>query len=419
MKKRIVIVGGGVVGLFCAYYLQEEGHAVTLIDKGEMNAGASYVNAGYLTPSHIVPLAAPGMVTKGIKWMFNSSSPFYIEPRFDYDLWDWGIKFMRSCTHKHVASSLKIIKDINMMSKDLYTDLSNLPVFDFHMEDKGLLMAFRTSAAEREEAKVVKAAQKLGLDVVQIDSNEVNQIQPGIAMDIEGAFHYRCDAHSTPVVLMDQLKAHLIEKGVEIKKQTQVLDFTLKGEKVTQVNTTQGTFDADEVVVASGVWAQDLLKSVGIRLPLQAGKGYSLNEYTPNGISLPAILMESKVAVTPMQGFTRFSGTMEITSAYHGVRKNRVSAIARAVETYYPEFTLSAQALAQVQSGLRPLSPDGLPYIGRVTKYSNLSIATGHSMMGWSLGPVTGKLIAEMITDQKMSLNLTPFLPERRFGSRK
>ena len=416
MAKKVIVIGGGIVGLSTAYFLQQEGHEVVVFDKSSMNSGASYVNAGYLTPSHIVPLAAPGMITKGLKWMFNSSSPFYIKPRLDRDLMDWGLKFMRSCSIKHVQRSLKVIKDINVLSKELYHDFDALPQLDFHLEDRGVLMAFQSLAAEKAEAEVMREAKKLGLDVALIDRKQVHALQPEIDMNIAGAYLYRCDAHTTPEIFMEQLKAYLLKAGVQIHQETTVQKLLQSGTKVTSVITDKRDFIGDEVVIASGAWSQKLLKPLGINLPIQAGKGYRLNEAQPTGIAMPAILMESKVAVTPMRGFTRFSGTMEIAGVNHSIQKNRVEAIAAAAANYYPGVSISQKTKDEAQCGLRPLSPDGLPFIGRHSKYKNLSLATGHSMMGWSLGPAPGKFIAELISDQKTSLDLTPFAAERRYG---
>lgn len=416
MGKKIIIVGGGIVGLSCAYFLQAEGHAVEILDQSTMEKGASYVNAGYLTPSHIVPLAAPGMVTKGLKWMFNSSSPFYIQPRWDMDLFDWGLKFMRSCTQRHVSRSLKIIKEINELSKELYHDFDRLPTMDFHLEDRGVLMAFRTAKAEKEEGQVMEEAQRLGLEVRLLDKVEVQQLQPQAKMDIAGAYLYRCDAHTTPGIFMQQLKKYLLNCGVKIHTETPVEELIQEGTKIKGIKSKENIWTADEVVIAAGAWSQKLLQSLNIQLPVQAGKGYRLNEYKPTGITMPAILMEPKVAVTPMQGFTRFSGTMEIAGIQHQIKKNRVAAIAKAACDYYPGLKISESTISEVQCGLRPLSPDGLPFIGRHSRFKNLSLATGHAMMGWSLGPATGKLIAELIDDKSPSLTLDAFAPERRYG---
>ena len=417
MKKSVIVVGGGIVGLSTAFYLRAEGHEVTLLDKGTITEGASFVNAGYLTPSHIVPLAAPGMISKGLKWMLNSSSPFYIKPRFDADLISWGWKFMRSCSKKHVQRSLAAIKEINELSKGLYHEMHASIDFDFHLEDRGVLMAFKTSKAEKSEYSVMQAAQDLGLDVSLLGVEEVNRLQPGIQMNIAGAYHYRCDAHSTPEVFMNQLKQNTLKSGVEIHTETTVKNFQVQGDRISTVVTDRGNFEADEVVFAAGAWTEELLKPLKIALSVQAGKGYRINVESPTGISLPCILMESKVGVTPMQGFTRFAGTMEIAGINHNIRENRVNAIAHAATQYYSGLEIDLKDRKQAKCGLRPLSPDGLPFIGRHSSCSNLVLATGHSMMGWSLGPATGKLVTEIISNKKLSMPIDKFSPERKYGS--
>lgn len=414
MKKKVVVIGGGIVGLSTAYYLSLEGCEVTVIDQGDMNQGASHVNAGYLTPSHIVPMAAPGMVLKGLRWMFNPSSPFYIQPRWDKDLFKWGIKFIQSCTASHVQRSLKTILEINQMSKALYLEMQQTSGFDFHLETKGLLMAYQTEKAQKEESEVVASAQQLGLQIEHLNSQEVKALQPNIKMDIEGAYWYKSDAHSTPELFMQNLMNVLSTMGVEFLTQFSVTNFNLSGNKIVRLSTKDGKqIKADEFVFATGAWSTKVLKGLGIHLTIQAGKGYRLNITEPTGISLPAILMEAKVAVTPMKDFTRFAGTMEISGINHTLYSHRIQAIASAVTKYYPELSISEIDKHQAQCGLRPLSHDGLPYIGRHGKVSNLVLATGHAMMGWSLGPATGKLVSELIAGKTTSLSLIPFSPER------
>ena len=349
--------------------------------------------------------------------MLNSSSPFYIKPRLDADLISWGLKFMRSCSKKHVQRSLAVIKEINELSKGLYHEMHESLDFDFHLEDRGLLMAFQTSKAEKSEYSVMQAAQDLGLDVSLLGVDEVNRLQPGIQMNIAGAFHYRCDAHSTPELFMNQLKQNTLKSGVEIHTETTVKNFQVLGNSISSVVTDHQNFEADEVVLAAGAWTEELLKPLKIALSVQAGKGYRINVEAPTGISIPSVLMESKVGVTPMQGFTRFAGTMEIAGINHSIRVNRVNAIAKAATQYYLGLKINVKDRKQAKCGLRPLSPDGLPFIGRHSSCSNLVLATGHSMMGWSLGPATGKLVTEIISNKKLSMPIDAFLPERKYGS--
>ena len=412
-KKEVIIVGGGIIGLATAYYLNLEGHDVSVIDQDKIKSGASHINSGYLTPSHIIPLAAPGMISKGFRWMFNNSSPFYIKPRFDLDLVNWGMKFMKSCTSEHVQKSMKSILDINLLSKKLFIEMQQSNTFDFHLESKGLLMAYKTSVAEREEAKAASWAKDLGIIVKQLSKEEILKIQPEVPMEVAGAFIYESDAHTTPELFMNNLKNHLISRGVKFFLDTVVSSFQKKEKKIETLNTNKGIFKADEFVIATGAWTEGILKELGIKLSIQAGKGYSFDVQDITGLSIPAILSEAKVAVTPMSGYTRFGGTMEISGINSKINSRRVLSIVNAAKEYYPGIEIPLTSVDKARSGLRPLSTDGLPFIGRHSSFKNLVLASGHAMMGWSLGPATGKLLTELISGYDPSLDLRPYSPER------
>ena len=416
MKKKVVIVGGGIIGFSCAYYLIEEGHEVVLVDKDSFKSGASIVNAGYIIPSHIIPLASPEVLRKGIKWMLNSNSPFYIKPRFNKDLINWGINFIKSSNFRHVNRSISIIKKINEFSKELYFELRDSKKIDFKIYEKGLLMAFKTSEAEKEEFKTAKIARELEMNVKELSQKDVNSMQPKIKMNIKGAFWYKSDAHLTPETFMNNLKSYLLKKGLKVYKENLVESFNYNSGIINSIRTKKNEIFGDEFVIAAGAWSENLLKKLRIKLLIQAGKGYRINLLKKTGISYPAILLEDKVAVTPMDGFTRFGGTMEISGLNTKINYKRVNAIAKSSEEYYEGLKISRQNINDAQCGLRPLSPDGLPFIGRHSLYNNLVLATGHSMMGWSLGPVTGKLVSEIISGKKKSISIDPFNPERKFG---
>lgn len=416
MGKNSVVIGGGIMGLCCAYYLHKEGHRVQVLDKSAMDGGASYVNAGYLTPSHIIPLASPGMMAKGIKWMFDSSSPFYLKPRLDPDFLKWAWQFHRSSTPAKVNRSIPLIAEINVLSKELFQELYDSgDLGDFQLVKEGLLMLYKSEKGGREELEVMRRVQDLGLEARELSLAELASLQPGLSPEIKGALHYQCDAHTTPTQIMEKLKGYLQEQGVEIHTHTEVQGFSHAAGTLTGVKTNRGPFPADEVVLASGAWSPLLARELGLKLSLQAGKGYRIDIHRPTPVTLPAILMEAKVAVTPMEGFTRLAGTMEFSGINHHIRKNRVAAIARLAEKYYEDFEVQPQEEQKAACGLRPVTPDGLPYIGRVSHWNNLSLATGHAMMGWSLGPVTGKLISEIISGKPTSLSLNELHPERRF----
>jgi D-amino-acid dehydrogenase len=415
MSKEVVIIGGGIIGLCSAYYLQKEGCAVTIIDQSGMTKGASFVNAGYITPSHIIPLAAPGMITKGLKWMFDTASPFYVKPRLDKDFLKWAWAFKKSATASKVEKAIPIIKEINILGRTLYEEIKQSGDFNFHYERKGLLMLYKTDKAGEEEWEVGQRAIKEGLNVNHITAEEVKKMEPDAAIDCKGAVYFDSDAHMTPKEFMAEMVSYLKEKGVTFYTHEKVQDIVISKDAIKEVMTTKRILKADEVLIAAGSWSPLLTRKLGVKIPIQAGKGYRINTVRETGITIPALLVEAKVAVTPMNGFTRFAGTMELAGINDTINPKRVKAISKSVSNYYQGLSLTKEEEATADYGLRPCSPDGLPYIGRTHKYKNLIIASGHAMMGWSLGPPTGKLVSEIISDKKLSLDIKPFHPDRKF----
>lgn len=413
--KKCVVIGGGIIGLCTAYYLQKEGHEVIILDQSGMDKGASYVNAGYISPSHIIPLAAPGVVKKGLQWMFDPASPFYVKPRLDLDFLRWAWAFNNSCTKAHVKKAIPLIRDISVMSHELFEDIKNEPGFDFHFEKKGLLMLCKSEKMFEEEIRVAQLAEEVQLAAEVLDQGALKNLEPQLAMEVVGGTLYKCDSHTTPQEFMRNMKDHLVKNGVDIRRNQEVLDIECKDGAIHLITTAEGPVKADEYILTAGSWTGRIAKKIGIPLLLQAGKGYSINVEQETNIMYPAILAEAKVAVTPMNGFTRFSGTMEIGGINDKVNSVRVKAIANAAQHYYNDININENELNSASSGLRPLSPDGLPYIGRFKKHKNLTIATGHAMMGWTMATGTGKIVSELISEKETSLNLEAFLPDRKF----
>tara|TARA_R110000868_G_scaffold36074_2_gene128426 strand:+ start:23525 stop:24775 length:1251 start_codon:yes stop_codon:yes gene_type:complete len=416
MGKNVLVIGGGIIGLCSAYFLHKEGHQVTVLDKSDITTGASFVNAGYITPSHIIPLASPGMIFKGIKWMFSPTSPFYMQPRWDIDFFKWSWYFHKSSTKEKVALAIPLIKEINLLSRELFAAIKNTgDLGDFQLERKGLLMLYKTDAEGGHEMEVAKKASFLGLEVSSLDKKTLDKLQPNLNMDVKGAVHYECDGHTTPTEFMVKMLDYLKRSGVIVQTNEEVRDIVMDNGLITKVISEKTEYLPEEIVLAAGSWSEKLSKKMKLKLPIQAGKGYSINVPRPTGITIPAILMEAKVAVTPMKEYTRFAGTMEFSGINNVIKKERVEAIAKAVKEFYPEIEINAKEIADAKSGLRPVSPDGLPYIGKSSTLGNLTIATGHAMMGWSLGPVTGQLVSEIISNKKTSMDISGFSPDRRF----
>lgn len=411
---KAVIIGGGIIGLCSAYYLNKSGWNVTVIDKTDLTDSCSFGNLGMIVPSHFVPLAAPGMIAQGIRWMFDSKSPFYVRPSLSTDWISWGLKFMKSATPKHVEESAAYLLDINLLSKQLYEDLATEPGFDFALEKKGILMYYKTEKVGEEEIHLGERARKMGLDVVSLSQKEVQALEPGIELNVLGAVHYRCDAHLHPNQLIPQLINHLGKSGVAFQKNRSVVAIEKEGNKIKKVVTTAGEFDADIVVMAGGSWLPHLTKLAGVPISLMPGKGYSFTLDKPNKrLHIPAILCEARVAITPMNGKMRYGGTMEIGPVNSRISMNRVRGIVESVGKYFTDINLKMPVEKDVWYGFRPCTPDGLPYIGYSKKVSNLLIAGGHAMSGLSLGPATGKIIAELANGQPTSVKIDAFAIER------
>ena len=412
---KCVIIGGGIIGLSSALYLQQSGWEVTVLDKGDFSDNCSYGNAGYVCPSHFVPLATPGIIKQGFKWMLDAESPFYIKPRLSRELIDWGMKFIRSANAAHVERSAVPLRDIAVLSKRLYEEWLQQPGFDFAYEQKGLLDMFQTKQNAAHAHHTVEKARELGLDTEYLSAEQVQAMEPQTRLNIIGAVYFKCDAHLYPNKLMHNLRRYLPSKGVKLVPGEEVTGVEQQNGKITKVKTRKGIYEADLAVVATGSWSREMAARLQVNLPMVAGRGYSVTyEDAPYKMNHPAILMEGRVAVTPMDGNKiRFGGTMEITSLTAPPNMNRVKGILRTVKSFLPDYDIPMPAREQVWFGYRPCSADGLPYIGRVKHLQNCIVATGHSMLGLSLGAGTGKLVSELANEQPVSMDIRPFAPER------
>lgn len=411
---KVVIIGGGIVGLSSAYYLHKQGFEVTVLDKGDWSDNCSFGNAGMIVPSHFVPLAAPGMIKQGIRWMFNSKSPFYVRPALNSNLVKWGLSFMQHATAKHVSNAAVPLRDLSLLSKKLYEDLAKQQGFDFELTNKGILAFYKTEKAAEEEAHLAEKAISLGLDMAVLNVQECRDLQPDLALDVLGAVHYRCDAHLYPTKLMNGLINYLQNNGVKLIGKKEVDSIESSGNKIIKVHTGEIVWEADHFVLATGSWSPAVAKMAAVNVSLMPGKGYSFMEAEPqNRLTIPALLCEARVAITPMNGSIRYGGTMELDQINTKVNMQRVKGIVEAIPQYFPDLKPALPQEKNVWYGFRPASPDGLPYIGRSDKKQNLIIATGHGMMGLSLGPATGLLVSQLIAEEQTALPMNAFAVDR------
>lgn len=413
--RHVVVLGAGVIGLSVAHFCAKRGMRVTVIDqKPPMRDGCSFGNAGMIVPSHFVPLAAPGMVRLGLKMMWNRKSPFYIKPRMSWDLLSWMVRFMRSCTRAHVERAAPLIRDLSFASRELYEQLADETGDAFGLVRRGLLMLCKTQHTLDDESRAADHANRLGVPAEVLDAAATAKLDPGITMDVRGSVFFPRDCHLSPDRLMAALQQKLLSAGCGFEWETRVKGFRREANRITHVQTDRGEVACDKLVIAGGAWSPEVAKSLGMKLPMQAGKGYSLTLNKPPELpELCSICTEARIAVTPMGSSLRIGGTMEIAGMDERVSRHRVEGIIESVPRFFPRFSPADFAGVEPWRGLRPCTPDGLPYLGRTARFDNLVVAAGHAMMGLSFAPVTGRIVSQLLADETPGCDMVLMSPDR------
>jgi D-amino-acid dehydrogenase len=412
----VLILGGGVIGVCCAFFSQQQGRSVTILDKQDICAGSSYGNAGLVVPSHAVPLAMPGAIRQALPWLLDASSPFYIKPRLDPALLEWLLRFRAASTEKAIHRAIPLLIELNRASLGLFRELAARPDLSFSFEERGGLYVYNTLAGMEKGVHEAERLAHFGLKSAILDAQAVHHMAPVLRAPAVGGIFYAEDAHLVPDRFVHGMAEIVRRQGGEIHGSTEVLTCETLDHKVQRVVTTRGDYYPKQVVLALGAWSPQLEAALRLRLPVQAAKGYSITIPRPaTAPAMPLHLAERKVAVTPMGTNLRFAGTLELAGIDLTINRRRVNAIQQAAYEY---LNLNADITAESNSieiwrGLRPLTPDTLPIIGRSRHLKNLTVATGHGMMGVSMGPITGKLVAQLVTEQAPEIALSLLSLER------
>lgn len=401
----VLVIGAGAIGICSAYYLAEQGLQVTVVEQKEVASGCSGANAGLIVPSHSIPLAAPGVLCQGLKWMMKPESPFYIKPRFDPVLFRWLRKFRKASNSQQMRDGLRILRDLNYAGRELFDHLISDESLSCNYQKAGWLLAYKTAKGFQKALVEARLLEAHDIEVKVMRPDETLEMEPTLCTDICGGVFFPEDAHLDPEKFVRVLAGRLRERQTAILEQAKVLEIENLNNTIEVVRTTRGDFKPKHVVLAAGAWSPELVQNIGINLPVQPAKGYSVSVKKP-GIcpEIPLYLSEARVAVTPLEDILRFAGTMELSRMDFGINRGRVDAIMRSAKDYLKK--IEELEIIDIWYGFRPCTPDGLPIIDRVPGYDNLIIATGHCMLGVSLAPITGKLITQLVSGQAPDVDL-------------
>jgi D-amino-acid dehydrogenase len=411
-NRRVVVVGGGLIGTASAYFLARDGWKVTLVERGVIGGGSSGSNCGLVCPSHVLPLAEPGMVREGLKALFRRNAPLKVKPRFDPALWAWFLQFARRCNERDMLAAARGIQPLLESSLELFRTMVEHDGVECEWERNGLLFAYASPAALDAYAPTDRILREsFHCPARRLDGAEAVALEPALREGLAGAWYYEDDAHLRPDRLLAAWRAALLAGGVVIREGCTFEGFTtvanLTG-RASAVATDRGDIEADAFVVAAGAWTPLLARHLGVRLPIQPGKGYSLTMPRPAVCPrIPLIFPETRVAVTPFRTGYRLGSTMEFAGYDTSIEADRLDLLRRGAEPYLKEP--HCEPVEQSWYGWRPMTYDGLPVIDRSPSYDNVVIAAGHNMIGLSMSPATGKLVSELLGGTLPHIDPSPY----------
>jgi D-amino-acid dehydrogenase len=407
----VLILGGGVIGLSCALFLLRAGRGVTLLEKGPVGRGSSHGNCGTITPSHL-PLHAPGTVGKALKWMLKSDAPFYVKPALDPELLTWMLNFARLCNERDFMRTARIKTELLLRSRERLGMLIRDERLDCEFADSGTLYVWREAQAFFKAQRDYEALKDVGVPIELLDGQAARAKEPALKDGVFGAHWQPGDARLRPDKYVAELARAVRAAGGTILEQTEVQGFRSEGQRIAAVATTQGEFVADQVILALGSWSPLLGRQLGLALPIQPGKGYSITYSRPQRApKIPLVLKERGVCVTAWDSGYRLGSTMEFSGYDSTLNPVRLAALRRGAAEYLEEP--EGPSVEEQWYGWRPMTYDDLPVIGRAPGLDNLMLATGHGMLGVSLSAITAQLVTELLTGATPSLDVAPYSPVR------
>ena len=414
-EPHAVVVGGGVIGVCCAYFLARRGARVTVLERDEIGRAASYGNAGTIAPGH-TPINKPGRVKQALRSVFDPLSSLYVAPRPDPELAMWLWAFSRTCTERHLEFCMRVLGPLGHATSELFDALIEREKLDCCYRHEGYHEIYLTERGLESAKREASFIERYGFHPETLSGDVLRQREPAINDQVLGGVFYPEAATINPHRFVLELAERARRHGATFRTGVEVVNIVFTSDKVRGVQTRdKETVEADVVVLATGAYSLPLTRKLGLRFPLQAAKGYhrdrELGEGKTPALRHACVLGEKMVFCTPMDGFLRLAGTLEFSGVNHEIRQKRLEQLTNVAKRYL-------NGVGDIESrsewcGLRPCMPDGLPVMGPLSRCHGLFIATGHAMLGLTLGPVTGKLVAEYVLDGAPSIDITALRPER------
>ena len=410
--KRTIVVGAGVIGLATAYSLQKRGRDVIVVDQGLPGEGASKGNAGWITPAISAPIPTPGLTWTSMKWMLNPDSPLYIAPSAVPGMARWLWRFWRYCNPTDFLKGLHAVARLNRGTLAAFDRLEKDGV-SFDLYRQGLLFAFTDQSYMEKVLHEFDYYRDYGYVMPEpLGAAQIRALEPALSNWVTTGFHVKEEYHVRPETLSAGYAKALAAAGVEIRTGVTVWGAVRSGDQARGIETSAGVIEGDEILVAAGAASGQVVEHFGVTLPVQAGKGYSITiESGGPALQRPLYLGGARIGCTPFGGGVRFAGTMEMSGINTVMDRRRILGIRKGIARYLAAPIGPTQGTEWV--GMRPLTPDGLPMLGRVPGYQNLFVATGHAMLGITLAPVTGDVMADLIAGTGSAVDLAPFEPGR------
>ncbi|HEY6512009.1 MAG TPA: D-amino acid dehydrogenase [Burkholderiaceae bacterium] len=407
---RVLVLGGGVIGVSVAYYLAEAGHEVELVERRAAAAmETSFANAGEVSPGYSSPWAGPGVPVKAIQWMLMQHSPLVIWPLLDPAMWRWGAMMLANCTRRAYALNKSRMVPIAEYSRDCLKELRAATGISYDERALGTLQLFRTQKQLDGITKDIAVLRDYGVPYEVLDRAGFVGVEPGLRETqhkFVGALRLPGDETGDCHLFTQRLAAMAASRGVRLRYDTAILGLQRDGERLSGVRTTAGMLSADTVVMALGSYTPLMLKALKLRIPVYPVKGYSITLPIVDPARAPesTIMDEThKVAVTRLGSRIRVGGTAELAGYSLALREPRRNTLTHVVTDLFPGG--GDLTRAEFWCGLRPMTPDGTPIIGP-TPLSNLLLATGHGTLGWTMAAGTGRVIADLVSGRKPEIDL-------------